>query len=142
MRIELGYPDEKSERQLLMGADPRERIEAMSAAVNLVQFSELQKQVDKVSASDALLDYLQRLVHYTRTSQEFHVGLSPRGALSLLKSAKAWALLDGRSHVIPEDVQAVAVSVIAHRVRDDSGLGEQSGVPLVEILLKSVEVVV
>ncbi|MGI1678208.1 MAG: MoxR family ATPase [Cellvibrionaceae bacterium] len=141
MRIELGYPDEKSERQLLMGANPRERIENMTPVVDLIKFSELQSQVDNVIASEALIDYLQRLVHYTRTSQKFHIGLSPRGALSLLKSAKAWALLDGRTHVIPEDIQAVAVSVIAHRVRDEGGLGEQNGVPLVETLLKSVDVV-
>ncbi|MGH1470008.1 MAG: AAA family ATPase [Cellvibrionaceae bacterium] len=141
MRIELGYPDEKSERELLMGANPRAKIDNMSPIVDLAQFSTLQSQVDSVTASDALVNYLQRLVRHTRTSNDFHVGLSPRGALSLLKSAKAWALLEGRTHVIPEDVQAVAVSVIAHRVRDEGGLGEQNGVPLVETLLKSVSVV-
>lgn len=141
MRIELGYPDQASEKKLLMGENPREKIESLTPLLNMNEFLALQSKVDEVKASEALIDYVQRLVNYTRTSADFHVGLSPRGALSLLKSAKAWALLDGRSHVIPEDVQAVAISVIAHRVRNEGELGDHNGVPMVENLLSAVDVV-
>ena len=142
MRIELGYPDARSERALLMGTNPRELLEQLKPSVDLPTFSAMQQSVDAVKTTDALLDYVQRLVQYTRTAPEFGYGLSPRGSLALLKSAKAWALIDGRHHVIPEDVQAVAPAVIAHRVRDAGDHGEEHGsVGLVDRLLNHVDVI-
>lgn len=140
MRIELGYPDYRAERALLLGVNPRERLEGLKAALTLEEFEALQARADTIKASDSVLDYVQRLVNYTRNSQEFSYGLSPRGALALLRSAKAWALLEGRQYLIPEDVQAVAIAVIGHRVRDASGVGEGGGAAIVERLLNSVDV--
>lgn len=140
MRIELGYPDKRAERALLMGVNPRERLEKLAPAVDLQQFAALQAQVEQIKASDALLDYLQRLVNYTRTAQEFSCGLSPRGALALLRGAKAWAMIEGRQYLIPEDLQAVAPAVIGHRVRDAGDFGDNSGLALVERLLNNVDV--
>lgn len=142
MRIELGYPDARSERALLQGVNPREMLEKLQATVDLPTFMELQQQVDAVKTTDTLLDYIQRLVQYTRTAPEFGYGLSPRGSLALLKSSKAWALIDGRHHVIPEDVQAVAPAVIAHRVRDAGDFSDEHGsVALVDRLLNQVDVI-
>ena len=141
MRIELGYPDSKTERALLMGANPRESLDKITACVSLDVFKKLQAQVDQVMASDSLLDYLQRLVNHTRTAPEFSNGLSPRAAIAWLRSAKAWALIDGRQHVIPEDVQAVAVAVVAHRVRELGDYGERSGLALVDHMLSKVNVI-
>ena len=67
-------------------------------------------------ASDNLLDYLQRLVAYTRQSAEFAVGLSPRGALALLDCARTWAVMHNRGHVVPEDLQMVLPAVASHRL--------------------------
>lgn len=140
MRIELGYPDSRAERALLMGVNPRERLEKLQPCVSLEEFAGLQAHVDTIKASESLLNYLQRLVSYTRTAQEFSCGLSPRGALALLRSAKAWALIEGRQYLIPEDLQAVASAVIGHRVRDAGDFGDSGGMALVERLLNSVDV--
>lgn len=140
MRIELGYPDHRAERALLLGVNPRERLETLKAVLSLTEFEALQAQAQAVKASDSVLDYLQRLVNHTRNSPDFSYGLSPRGALALLRSAKAWALIDGRQYLIPEDIQAVAVSVIGHRVRDAAGVGDGGGTAIVERLLNSVDV--
>jgi MoxR-like ATPase len=77
----------------------------------------LQQQASQVHVSDALLDYVQNLVEATRRHPDIAEGLSPRAALAWLKAARAWALLEGRAHALPEDVQAVATSVIAHRLK-------------------------
>lgn len=141
MRLSLGYPDHHSERLLLQGADPRSRIATMQAVVTAAQLADLQKQVLQVRCSDALLDYMQELVAFTRVDGHFTYGLSTRGALAWLRAAKAWALLAGRDYVIPEDVQAVATSVIGHRVRGGEVEGEHEHHDLVLYLLKSVAVV-
>lgn len=141
MRIELGYPDSDAEKSLLMGLNPRDNISAIEACVSLAEFSELQKEVAQVTATEALVEYVQRLVNYTRTHQSFGYGLSPRGAIALLNAAKAWAFIDDRNHVIPEDVQAVANAVIGHRVRDARDIADHGSVNLVRELLESVDVI-
>jgi MoxR-like ATPase len=77
----------------------------------------MQLQARAVHASSALIDYVQALAAHTRTAPRWQAGLSPRACLALLAVARAWALLDGRDHVLPEDVQAVLPGVIAHRLR-------------------------
>jgi len=138
MRISLGYPSPASERLLFEGVDPRARIRAMEPLVNKDQLATIQHQVHQVKASPALLDYVQRLVAFTRTDGQFSYGLSPRGALALVGAAKAWAYIHHRDYLIPEDVQAVLPSVVGHRVR---GTGHSSqGEPLVQRLRESVDV--
>jgi len=90
-----------------------------------------------------LLDYVQRLIAYTRNQPGFAYGLSPRGALALLRSAKAWALLNGRGHVVPEDVQLVLPSVVEHRLHSQSGAFDAAaeGGALVDRLLREVSIV-
>ena len=75
------------------------------------------RQSAEVKASDSLLDYVQRLIAFTRGKDEFHFGLSPRGSLSIMRSAKTWALMSGRNHVVPEDVQAILPPAAEHRLR-------------------------
>ena len=96
--------------------------------------------VSKVHASDNLLDYLQRLVAYTRQSPEFEVGLSPRGALALLDCAKTWAAMHNRGHVVPEDVQMVLPAVASHRLVP-SGDYAGDGDALVDLLQRNVDVI-
>jgi MoxR-like ATPase len=88
--------------------------------------------------TDTLLDYVQRLIAHTRKTDVCHLGLSPRGALALVKSAQAWALLQGRAHVLPEDVQAVFVAVAGHRI---IGRQEAQGEQLARQILGKVDVV-
>ncbi|HEX7043700.1 MAG TPA: AAA family ATPase [Burkholderiales bacterium] len=117
MRLELGYPDPRAERALLKGRDRRELLRETPAVMDAAALLALQQQAAQLHASDALIDYVQALAAATRESPALALGLSPRGALALLRAARAWALLAGRDHVVPEDVQAVAEPVIGHRVR-------------------------
>ena len=117
MCIALGYPDARAERALLEGEDRRVLMKRLARILDPSQLLALQAEVRGVHASSALLDYVQALVAATRHAATFAEGLSPRGALSLLQAARAWALLAQRDHVLPEDVQAVWVPVVNHRLR-------------------------
>lgn len=116
MRIELGYPDPRAERELLQRGDLGGAAEALDQVMSAERLRGIRAQVDTVHASDALLDYVQRLVAHTRAGGPFSVGLSPRGVLALLRAARTWAIMDDRDHVLPEDVQAVLAAVIGHRL--------------------------
>src|SRR5512139_1829670 len=117
MRIELGYPDRDAERALLSGTDRRDLLATLDPCMSPAELVELQAGVQKIHVAPALLDYVQAIVEHTRRSPEYVAGLSPRAALALVHSARAWALLEGRDKVIPEDVQAVLAGVAAHRLR-------------------------
>ena len=117
MRIELGYPDRNAERALLSGTDRRDMLAALDACMAPGELVELQGNAQRVHVAPALLDYVQAIVEYTRRAPEFTAGLSPRAALALVHSARAWALIEGRDKVIPEDVQAVLPGVAGHRLR-------------------------
>ena len=116
MRLRLGYPDPKAERELLEGEDRRALTERLNAILPQEQLQALQRAVEEVSASPALLDYLQRLLEQSRRLPGLLYGLSPRAGLGLLRAAKAWALMAGRDHVLPDDLQAVFPSVAEHRL--------------------------
>jgi MoxR-like ATPase len=117
MRIELGYPDRDAERALLTGTDRRDLLATLDPCMTPAELVELQAGVQKVHVAPALLDYVQAIVEHTRRSPDYVAGLSPRAALALVHSARAWALLEGRDKVIPEDVQAILPGVAAHRLR-------------------------
>ncbi len=117
MRISLGYPDASAERALLTGDDRREILKQHGACIQPGQLAELQQTASKVHVADALLDYVQALLDVSRRSPQFTHGLSPRAGLALLRSAKAWALMAGRDHAMPEDVQTVMPHVVSHRLQ-------------------------
>ena len=123
MCIALGYPDARAERALLEGEDRRQLMKKLMRVLDAPSLNALQAEVRAVHASSSLLDYVQALVAATRHAAGFVEGLSPRGALALLQAARAWALLARRDHVLPEDVQAVWVSVVNHRLRPLSSSG-------------------
>ncbi|MFA7553275.1 MAG: AAA family ATPase [Spongiibacteraceae bacterium] len=116
MRLSLGYPDREAERKLLLGEDTRKKLHRLQAIIDVHELVNIQKAVDEVHCSDNLIDYVQRLVEYSRFNDNFPVGISPRGAQALLCTAKAWALMSGRGHTVPEDVQIVLPSVVEHRL--------------------------
>ncbi len=119
LSLSLGYPDTLSEREVIKGKHiaPQSLVEA----VDMEQIMALKEAVARVNLSEAILDYIQKLVAFTRESGLFVRGLSTRGVLALAQSAKAWAVTEGRDYVIPEDVQAVLAGVVGHRLRLASG---------------------
>lgn len=113
MRLALGVPDRGAERALLEGQERRELLRALEPAMSMVELQQLQNQARAVHAAPALLDYLQDLLAASRAQGH---GLSPRAGLAVLAASRAWALLSGRAMVLPEDIQAVAVPVMGHRL--------------------------
>ena len=138
MRIELGVPDRASERAMLLGMDRREMLKELKPVFSIQTLLEIQDNVRKVHASSALLDYLQDLLDASR--QRHSTGLSPRAGLALLHASQAWALMNGRDMVLPEDIQAVGIAVMAHRLGHDIERSGQSGRTLADNLLHSVPV--
>lgn len=120
MRLAMGYPSPDAERELWLGKPRHQLIPNLPVQLPPQKLAELQMDVDKIYASPALLDYLQGVIAYTRQSDEFTHGLSPRGGLSLLMAAKAWAFIHNRQAVLPEDLQAVLPSVAGHRLRSST----------------------
>ncbi len=136
MRIELGYPDHHAERELLTGIKRYQLIEKLEAQLSLTQLEAIQKSITEIYASDALLDYLQALIDFTRRSEDFPVGLSPRAGLALLTAAKAWAYIEQRDSVIPEDIQAVFAAVAGHRLQP----GHSDSQAIVTPILRQVQI--
>ncbi len=116
LRIEIGYPDMSSERALLKGEAGHELLSSLTACLPVEQLLTMQQQVKKINVSDNLLDYIQRLIKYSRQHAHLQYGISPRGGLALLHAAKAWAYIHKREFVVPEDVQAVLKAVCLHRL--------------------------
>lgn len=140
MRIELGYPDGRAERQLFTRDNTAITAADLQPCLSLEQLQSIRQAVDLVHASDNLLDYLQRLVAYTRNATECAYGLSPRGALALLQSARTWALMNGREHVVPEDLQKTLPAVASHRLAPTSDYaGDNHG--LIRDILNNVDVI-
>lgn len=133
MRIRLGYPDAAAERALLAGHERRDMIDELGPALDPGRLLALQRQVREVHASPALLDYVQALLRQTRRSPDYVTGLSPRAGLALVNASRAWAFLEGRDAVLPEDVQAVLPSVAAHRLHAADG---HAGVPADDLAAK------
>jgi MoxR-like ATPase len=142
MCLSLGYPDAAAERALLMGEDRRTMLKSLPTAMQPEELLEAQTALKTIHTSSSLIDYVQALAHASRQGGMFAEGLSPRASIALLQASRAWAALEGRNHVIPEDVQAVLVPVAAHRLRPlksagSSALGSRD---LVLQMMKSVPV--
>ncbi|MBA1287406.1 AAA family ATPase [Pseudomonas japonica] len=138
MRLSLGYPAHAAERALLLGEARRDMLPRLASVLDHEQLAQAQARAKAIKVSEALVDYVLRLVEATRTQPRFAVGLSPRGSLALLSAARAWALLDRRDFVMPEDIQAVLPAVAGHRLRERADPGGQSGGALVQWLLSEV----
>jgi MoxR-like ATPase len=140
MRIHLGYPDAAAERALLEGRERREMITNLSPALTGADLLDLQANVRQIHTAPALLDYVQALIQYTRQTADFVNGLSPRAGLAVLNAARAWAFMDDRREVIPEDVQAVLPSVAGHRLYPASGYVSPGSSQLAERLIAEVAI--
>ena len=138
MRLSLGYPARGAEKALLLGDSRRALLPQISAVLDHSELAAIQAEVPKVRVSDALVEYVLRLVEATRTQPQFAWGLSPRASLALLAASRAWAYLAGRDYVIPEDVQAVLPSVVGHRLRERADPSGHGGSTLVQGLLREV----
>ncbi|MDP4030608.1 MAG: MoxR family ATPase [Gallionella sp.] len=140
LRIQMGYPDAQAERGLLSGVDRRELIAGLSPQMESAELLALQQRVKQVFVSPALLDYLQAILRHTREAARYTHGLSPRAGLALLSAARAWALLDEREAVIPEDVQAVLSGVVSHRLQATGEYQKHNSDTLARELIEAVAI--
>jgi MoxR-like ATPase len=138
MRIELGVPDRTAERTMLLGKDRRALLQEFKPVMGIDELKDVQECVRTVHASSALLDYLQDLLEASR--RRHRTGLSPRAGLAMLHAAQAWAFMQGRDLLLPEDLQAIGVAVMAHRLGHDLESTESSGRSLAQSLLREVPV--
>ena len=138
LRFSLGYPNAESERALLTGTDRRELIAQAMPVLADGDVQALRRAAEQVHASEALVGYVQALLARSRQQPGVRVGLSPRAGLALLRAARAYALLLGREHVLPEDVQALFIAVAGHRLSGEAEAG--SGAALAKAVLHAVPV--
>ncbi|MHB8790851.1 MAG: AAA family ATPase [Desulfobulbaceae bacterium] len=135
LRIELGYPDRSSEHDLLRGGGTFQELAEIKPLLTPEKVIHLQQLAARVHVSDTLVEYIQNLLDFTRTSALFHLGLSPRAGLYLLRAARSWAFINGRNFVVPEDVQKILPYVAGHRLRKADGQGEIARDELMSLLL-------
>ncbi len=140
MRVAIGYPDESSEREIIIGEDRRQMLDEIEAVTGPETLIELQKSVRKQHVSDALVDYVQALVRHTRESADIEIGLSPRGAQALVAAARARSFIEEHSGVYPDDIQAVFTSVAGHRLKPAGGTRFRSPTELCQHVLDSVAI--
>ncbi len=140
MRIQMGYPDAQAERGLLSGVDRREIVAVLKPQMESAELLMLQQHVKEVFVSPVLFDYVQAILKYTRETARYMHGLSPRAGLALLSAARAWALLDEREAVLPEDVQAVLPGVVGHRLQAAGEYQKQNSETLARELIEAVPI--
>jgi MoxR-like ATPase len=140
MRLELGYPNEQSEREIITGEDRREMLSDIEASASPEVLAVLQQAVRRVHVSDALVDYIQALVRETRESPDIEIGLSPRGAQALAAAGRALAYVRRHSGVYPDDVQAIFPAVAGHRIKAASGAAHRSASELCRQVIDSVAI--
>jgi MoxR-like ATPase len=140
MRVEIGYPDEESERELIAGEDRREMLKNINAVTAPDMLITLQQAAGKVPVTDALISYVQALVRHTRESADIEIGLSPRGAQALVAAARAYAYVENHAGVYPDDVQAVFAAVAGHRLKPAGSTRFRSPAELCQHVLDSVAI--
>ena len=140
MRLELGYPNEENERELITGEDRRMMLEDVEPVATPDVLQKLQQGAAQLHMSDPLVDYIQALVRQTRESPEIEIGLSPRGALALAAAAKAHAFVEHHSGVYPDDIQAVFAAVAGHRLKPASNTSHRSTAELCQHVLDTVAI--
>lgn len=112
----IGYPDTEAERRILTERPVRQHVMRLDPVASVEEVLEVQDAVDRVTVAPAILDYLLAFVQATRGEELFEVGVSPRGSIDLLRAVRAWALLQGRVFVVPDDIKTMAPYVVAHRI--------------------------
>jgi MoxR-like ATPase len=140
LRIQMGYPDAHAERGLLSGVDRREIVARLEPQLEHSELLMLQQRAREVFVSPALLDYVQAILRYTREETRYTHGLSPRAGLAMLAAARAWALLEEREAVIPEDVQAVLPGVVSHRLQAVGEYARLNSAALARELIEAVAI--
>ena len=145
MRITIGYPGDEAERRILTEASTLEPvIDRLRSVLSPLQVVQLQNRIEEVEVDPAILDYLMAIVQRTRASSKLRMGVSPRGNLSLFRAARAFALTQGRTYPVPDDVRDLVVPCLAHRILPAGAAGttldiHEEATAILESILDEVE---
>jgi MoxR-like ATPase len=144
MRITIGYPDDEAERRILSEDSAEPVMDRLQTVLQPAQVIQLQNRVDDVAVDPAILDYLMAIVHATRSTPRLRMGVSPRGNMALYRAARAYALTQGRTYLMPDDVRSLAVPCLAHRILPAGASGttldvHEESAAILEALLEEVE---
>jgi MoxR-like ATPase len=144
MRITIGYPDDEAERRILAEDTAEPVMDRLQTVLQPAQVLQLQNRVDDVVVDPAILDYLMAIVHATRSAPRLRMGVSPRGNMALYRAARAYALTQGRTYLVPDDVRALAVPCLAHRILPAGASGttldvHEESAAILESLLDDIE---
>jgi MoxR-like ATPase len=144
MRITIGYPDDEAERRILSEDSAEPVMDRLQTVLQPAQVIQLQNRVDDVVVDPAILDYLMAIVHATRSTPRLRMGVSPRGNMALYRAARAFALTQGRTYLLPDDVRSLAVPCLAHRILPAGASGttldvHEESAAILESLLEDVE---
>jgi MoxR-like ATPase len=116
MRIRIGYPDARFESDMIKNQKIIHPMDMLKPVLNLDDILEIQRAARMIKVDEALLEYIVSIVNETRNSPHIHVGVSPRGSLSLFRTSQAYALVHGRDYVVPDDIKTLVAFVLAHRI--------------------------
>lgn len=116
MKIDIGYPRTDEEVKIISGQKLQHPIESLKAVLNLEEVLNLQEAVKRIDISQGILGYIVNLISATRKRDDLRTGASPRASIALMKASSAWALLEGRDYVIPDDVAKLLPWVLKHRI--------------------------
>ena len=144
MKLHLGYPDAEGEKRIVEKICTGAKAETVETVVTMDEVRAARAEIENVHISSAVADYMVRLIRATREQEKIKLGVSPRGVVAMTRASRAWAAMHGRDHVLPDDVKALAVPVLSHRIitRTNSSLQmSQSCESLIEYLLTKVPVV-
>jgi MoxR-like ATPase len=138
LRVKMGYPEGDSERQILRAQAGAARLEELQAVLTAEDIQRMQAEVEKVRVDESLVDYALNIVKRTRESQQFALGVSPRGSLMLYRAAQALAYLNGRGFATPDDFKNLVIPVFAHRIVVDARYGSTRKSEQAEKLLSEI----
>ncbi len=116
MKLSMGYPDRNSEIEMMKERHHGNPLDEVEAAVDVPEFLSMIKDAEQIYVDDLIYEYISELIEQTRTHELIQLGISPRGALAICRTAKACALLHGRDYVVPDDVQEIFLCVGVHRI--------------------------
>ncbi len=134
--LSMGYPDPQAEKSLLMGKNRRNLIAEQAPMLGPDMLATFQHQASEIHSSEPLIDYIQAILTYTRDAPEFRNGLSPRAGLALLHCAQAWALMEGRDHAIPDDIQVILPGIVRHRLLAGEQGQSLDGDEMIDLVLR------
>lgn len=141
MELSMGFPTEEEEVQMLERFWQQNPLEKLTAVCTKEELLEMQRSIQRVEAGSSVKQYLVQVIQSTRKNEKIAIGVSPRGTLALLRSAQAYAAINGRNYIIPEDIKYIAPYVMSHRITAGSGFyNSEEKMVLVKECIRAVEV--